>query len=83
MTGSLHDPARYPRHGGLQLLYWENVLRPGNPLNPAINETQRLGGPLVGPAQPAPLPLQSSNYWVQGLTLGYLCPSELSNRAAV
>jgi hypothetical protein len=45
------------------------MLRSGNQINPVINETQRRGGPLVGPAQPAPLSLQSSNYWAQGVHL--------------
>jgi len=51
---------------GYSLLYWQNVVRPGDQLNPAINPSQRFGGTLVGP--PAPLfSFNSEPFWVQSL----------------
>lgn len=58
---------------GYNLLYWTNVVRPGNQINRIVNLTQvptsGIFGPLVGPAQPAPL-FQVTDFWAQGLNIG-------------
>ncbi|HLJ93559.1 MAG TPA: BBP7 family outer membrane beta-barrel protein [Gemmataceae bacterium] len=60
---------------GYELMYWDDVVRPGNQINHAINSSQNavLGnsgtGKLVGPAQPAPL-FQRSDFWAQGVNFG-------------
>jgi hypothetical protein len=55
---------------GYNFLYWSNVVRPGNQIDPVVNITQ-LGGSLPAgtPARPAPLFNQSS-FWAQGVSLG-------------
>lgn len=60
---------------GYDLLYWNQVVRPGNQINHNVNLTQNAVldpngvGKLVGPAQPAPL-FNRSEFWAQGITLG-------------
>ncbi len=54
---------------GYDFLYWNNVVRPGNQIDHAVNQTQSLGGPLVGPAAPVPL-FNRSDFWTQGITAG-------------
>jgi hypothetical protein len=55
---------------GYTLLYWSRVARPSDQIDTNINPTQLPPGPLTG----NPLPQAkfiSSDYWVQGLTLGF------------
>jgi hypothetical protein len=61
---------------GYDLLYWSQVVRPGNQISSIVNLTQNAvldpngQGKLVGPAQPAPL-FNRSDFWAQGLTAGF------------
>lgn len=50
-------------------LYWSNVVRPGNQIDHAVNPTQGLGGPLVGPALPSPL-FNRSDFFAHGVSFG-------------
>jgi hypothetical protein len=60
---------------GYDLVYWSQVVRPGNQINHNVNLTQNAVldpnglGRLVGPAQPAPL-FNRSDFWAQGINLG-------------
>jgi hypothetical protein len=54
---------------GYDFLYWNKVVRPGNQIDHAVNQTQSLGGPLVGPATPVPL-FNRSDFWAQGVSAG-------------
>jgi hypothetical protein len=58
---------------GYNFLYWSNVVRPGDSINPLINPTQLPSSlrfsPLFGPAQPVAT-FQTRDFWAQGLTLG-------------
>jgi hypothetical protein len=54
---------------GYDFLYWNDIARPGDQINPVINTTQRLGGALVGPAEPTPV-FNHTDFWVQGINLG-------------
>ncbi len=60
---------------GYDLMYWSQVVRPGNQINHNVNLTQNAVldpnglGRLVGPAQPAPL-FNRSDFWAQGINLG-------------
>jgi hypothetical protein len=60
---------------GYDLMYWSQVVRPGNQLNHNVNLSQNAVldpnglGKLVGPAQPAPL-FNRSDFWAQGLNFG-------------
>jgi len=54
---------------GYDFLYWTDVVRPGNQVDHAVNQTQSLGGALAGPATPAPL-FNRSDFWAQGVTFG-------------
>jgi hypothetical protein len=60
---------------GYDLMYWTDVVRPGNQINHNVNLSQNAVldpngvGKLVGPAQPAPL-FKRSNFWAQGIDLG-------------
>jgi hypothetical protein len=58
---------------GYTVIYWSNVVRPGDQIDPVINPTQlpTAAGPgaLVGPARPA-FNFQESAVWVHGLNLG-------------
>jgi len=60
---------------GYDVMYWTQVVRPGNQVSHAVNLTQNPVldpngvGTLVGPAEPAPL-FNKSSFWAQGLTFG-------------
>jgi hypothetical protein len=61
-------------HVGYTLLYWDNVARPGDQItqviNPRIAPTNSVGpGPLL-PLQPSHV-YRSTNFWAQGLTVGF------------
>jgi hypothetical protein len=60
---------------GYDILYWNQVARPGNQINHNVNLSQNAVldpnglGRLVGPAQPAPL-FNRSDFWAQGINFG-------------
>jgi hypothetical protein len=57
---------------GYSLLYWSNVVRPGNIIDPVINPNQfppPKGTTLVGPAQPA-FAWNTADLFIQGANLG-------------
>ncbi len=54
---------------GYDLLFWSNVVRPGNVIDTGINPTQIPPGPPVGPSRPAPR-LDGTDFWAQGFDLG-------------
>jgi Putative beta barrel porin-7 (BBP7) len=54
---------------GYDFLYLNNVVRPGNQIDRVVNPSQNYGGPLVGPANPAPQ-FNNSTFWAQGMTFG-------------
>jgi hypothetical protein len=58
---------------GYTLLYWGNLLRPGNEVDRDVNLTRvpihPSFGALVGPSQPM-APLTGSPFWAQGLSAG-------------
>jgi hypothetical protein len=54
---------------GYDFLYWDDTVRPGNQIDRVVNQTQSLGGPLVGPARPLPL-ANHSDFWAQGVSFG-------------
>jgi Putative beta barrel porin-7 (BBP7) len=56
-------------HAGYDLLFWSNVVRPGNVIDTGINPSQLPPGSLVGTSRPAPR-LDGSDFWAQGLNLG-------------
>ena len=53
---------------GYSVIYWTNVALADDAIDTVINPTQ-IGGPLVGPAQPA-YSLSDGSFWAQGLTFG-------------
>lgn len=59
---------------GYTFLYWSEVLRPGDQMNPTITKTQLPSslafGPVAGPAQPI-ASAQPSNLWAQGFNAGF------------
>src|SRR5207244_4445436 len=59
---------------GYSFVYWANVLRPGDQidtsLNPNLIPTSNTFGVAGGPARPV-MPLHESNFWVQGLNVGF------------
>jgi hypothetical protein len=60
-------------HVGYDFLYWSDVVRPGDQVSRSVNLTQlptsAAFGPLVGPAQPAPL-FHRTDFWAQGIDFG-------------
>jgi hypothetical protein len=54
---------------GYDLVYWTGVVRPGDQIDRRINFSQTGGGPLIGPALPAPR-VQRSDFYAHGLTFG-------------
>jgi hypothetical protein len=67
---------RVKAFAGYDFLYWSQVVRPGNQINPTVNLTQNgildprgAGGVLVGPAQPTPL-FNRSDFWAHGVNFG-------------
>jgi len=56
---------------GYDILYLNQVVRPGNEIDHSVNPTQVLGGALLGPARPMPL-FDRSDFWAQGVSFGLL-----------
>jgi hypothetical protein len=54
---------------GYNFMYWSNVARPGDQIDPDLNLSQDGGGELVGLARPAFTGLMT-DYWAQGLNFG-------------
>ena len=54
---------------GYDILYLNNVVRPGNQIDRVVNPSQYYGGPLVGPANPTPQ-FNNSTFWAQGVNFG-------------
>ncbi|MCP4195477.1 MAG: BBP7 family outer membrane beta-barrel protein [Planctomycetaceae bacterium] len=54
---------------GYEVLYWSQVVRPGNQIDRVVNPTQRGGGELVGEARPTPR-FETSDLFFQALTCG-------------
>jgi hypothetical protein len=60
---------------GYDIMYWNQVVRPGNQVDHNVNLSQNAVldpsgiGVLVGPAQPAPL-FNRSAFWAQGISFG-------------
>ncbi|CAN5195571.1 hypothetical protein BH11PLA2_BH11PLA2_40910 [soil metagenome] len=60
-------------YAGYYFLYWSNVVRPGDQIDPVVNPTQlsTVAGPgqLVGPARPA-FQFNETDFWVHGISVG-------------
>lgn len=56
-------------YAGYSLLWWTNVVRPGDVIDVAVNPTQIPPGTLIGPARPA-FTWRTSDIWIHGLHLG-------------
>jgi hypothetical protein len=62
---------------GYDLLYWSDVLAPGDQIDPVVSvqpvlargQFNHFQAPLTGPARPA-VNLSNTDFWVQGLTFG-------------
>ncbi len=57
---------------GYNIIYWSNVVQPGNQINRTVNPNFLPGAP-ANPTPGAPQPtfvFNSSSYWAQGLTVG-------------
>jgi hypothetical protein len=60
---------------GYDLMYWNQVVRPGNQIDRRVNLSQNAvldpngAGVLVGPAVPTPL-FQRTDFWAQGVSFG-------------
>lgn len=64
------DVTRYLRTFiGYNFLYVSSVVRPGDQVDPVVNLSQMGGGPLVGPARPAPR-FETTDFWAQGVNFG-------------
>jgi hypothetical protein len=59
------------------LLYWSNVMRPGDQISLLVNQAQQPGGIGFNPANPlagAPyprVPLTQTDFWAQGISFGF------------
>jgi hypothetical protein len=60
---------RWSLLAGYNVLFWNNVVRPGDQVDSVINTTQQAGGTLVGDPRPAPL-FNRSDLWFHALTFG-------------
>lgn len=59
---------------GYNLIYWTNVVRPGDQIDPVLNPTRTptsvpFGAAPTGPARPA-FTFQDSDFWAQGISFG-------------
>lgn len=54
---------------GYDFMYWNRVVRPGEQMDRSVNQTQQLGGTLIGPARPQS-PFDRSDFWSQGVSFG-------------
>src|SRR5262249_40022373 len=58
---------------GYNFLYWSNVARPGDQVDPGVNPSQvpalRDGLHATGPARPASA-VHETDFWAQGLSVG-------------
>ena len=73
LTFGVQVTQRLRIYAGYNFLYWSNVVRPGDQINPSINRAQiPLSGafaPVMQPTQPSPL-FRSSDLWVHGIDVG-------------
>lgn len=59
---------------GCNFLYWSNVVRPGDQIDPLLNVNNIPNFPTSGPASTLNRPLvpfRTSDFWAQGLVLGF------------
>ena len=54
---------------GYDIVYWNQVVRPGSQADRGINPTQSLANVLVGPAAPAPQ-FHRTDFWAQAISFG-------------
>jgi len=57
------------------VLYWTNVVRPGQQIDRSLDEAQIPNFDTLGPGSPSTLgrpavPFRQSDFWAQGLNLG-------------
>jgi hypothetical protein len=60
---------------GYDFLYWSNVLRAGDQIDPVLdaNQIPNAGGPFPPANQVRPrVPFQTTSYWAQGVSAGLL-----------
>jgi Putative beta barrel porin-7 (BBP7) len=71
VQGQIHyDFGRYVRATvGYDYLYWSNVVRPGDQIGRVVNDTQAIGGTLVGAARPAPQ-FNHTDFYAHGVSFG-------------
>jgi len=56
---------------GYDFLYWSDVVRPANQIDPVVNRNIVLiGGPGGGPVRPAFLGFRAEDFWAQGIKAG-------------
>lgn len=56
---------------GYTFIWWSNVVLAGDQIDMQVNDTQMLGGVLVGPATPTPPAFRDTDYYVHALSLGF------------
>ena len=54
---------------GYDIIYWSNVVRPGDQISSSVNTSQASGGTLTGVPGPI-LNLHQTDLWVQGISVG-------------
>ena len=54
---------------GYNIIYWSNVVRPGNQIDPVVNTAQLPPAQPGGPARPA-FSFRGSDFWAQGINVG-------------
>jgi len=55
---------------GYTFVWFSTVVLAGDQVDLRVNDTQMLGGPLVGPANPGPPAFHDTNYYVHALSFG-------------
>jgi hypothetical protein len=60
---------RWSLLAGYNVLFWHNVVRPGDQVDSVINTSQQAGGTLVGDPRPTPL-FNRSDLWFHAITFG-------------
>jgi len=56
---------------GYSFVYWSTLVLAGDQVDPRVNVSQLIGGPILNPQDPGPPTFRDTDYWVHALSFGF------------